>query len=268
VKSSDSPLELSRREFVGYSGAAGAAAALAATRLAAPDARSCKRGLAGLCGTTSDGVYLWKSVQACVKDPSRPDCLVTKPEYVVLPGDPENNHDFLLVPTKRIKGIECPLLWTEYKGINYWEDAWTQATNGGKGNVTYSVVGLGVNSVGPRKEAQLHIHMAGFRDGAFEEIKRQDGKITRQPGAWPDSIIEVDGYLYRALHLPSLSQNIFVLLYDDVVRPLKDDMGEQAVLVTKAAGGFYVLDTQGSLKDSKYPGKGGTDTCDRLLVYA
>lgn len=45
-------------------------------------------------------------------------------------------------------------------------------------------------------------------------------------------------------------------------------MGEQAVLVTKAAGGFCVLDTQGSLKDSNYPRKGGTDTCDRLLVYA
>jgi CDP-diacylglycerol pyrophosphatase len=267
VKGSENPQELSRREFVGYSGVAGAAAALATVGLS-PDARSCRRGLADLCGTTSDAVYLWKSVQACVKDPSRPDCLVTASEFVVLPGDPENKHNFLLVPTNRIKGIECPLLWTKYKDINYWEEAWSQATNGGKGNVTYSVVGLGVNSVGSRKEAQLHIHMAGFRDGAFDKVKGQDKKITRQPGAWPDSIIEVDGYLYRALHLPALSQNIFVLLYDHVVRPLKDDMGAQAVLVTKAAGGFYVLDTQGSLTDPNYPGKGGTDTCDRLLVYA
>jgi CDP-diacylglycerol pyrophosphatase len=269
--------ELSRRQFVGYSGVAGTAAALAAAGLA-PDRRSCERGLADLCGTTWDDVYLWRSVQLCVKDPSRPDCLVTDKQFVVLPGSKtKSTHDFLLVPTERIKGIECPLLWTTYKYVNYWHDAWTQATNGGPSNVTYKVmgvnyVGLGVNSVKARMQPQLHIHMAGFRPGAFKSINDQDSSITRTPGAWSNSVIEVDGFLYRALYQPNLDENAFVLLYYNVVQPLGEDMGRQTLLVTnreKGGGGFYVLNSQRSLTDPKsHPGKVGTNTCDGLLVYA
>jgi CDP-diacylglycerol pyrophosphatase len=268
--------ELSRREFVGYSGVAGTAAALAAAGLS-PHERSCKGGLADLCGSVSDKVYLWKSVQMCTANPGLPDCLVTTKQFVVLPGDKKkrSSHDFLLVPADRIKGIECPLLWTQYKDINYWKDAWSQATGAGPGKVTYIVmgvnyVGLGVNSIRARTQAQLHVHMAGFRPGAFAEINAQDAKITRTPGSWPGSVIEADGFLYRALYLPDLSQNPFVLLYSNVAHPLGVDMGEQTLLVTnkERGGGFYVLNSQGTLTDPRYPGKGGTDTCDRLLVYA
>jgi CDP-diacylglycerol pyrophosphatase len=267
--------ELSRRQFVGYSGTVGAAA-LAGVRLA-PGHCPPKGGQADLCGSTSDTgprFYLWERAMACTKAPAQSDCLVTTSNFVVLPGDPQNSHDFLLVPTKRIKGIECPKLWTTYKDINYWDYAWSEATrHGGKGQVTYVVmgvnyIGLGVNSAGARRQDQLHIHMAGFRPGQSKAINALAAKITKKPSDWPHSVIEVGGYLYRALHVPDLSQNAFVLLYDNVVKPLKADMGNQTLLVTNSdKGGFCILNSEGALKDPAYPGRGGTSTCDFLLVY-
>lgn len=268
--------ELSCRQFVGYSGMAGAAAALAGAGRAPKGCRG-KNTLADLCGRPSDRgprLYLWESAQGCVANPHLPGCLVTEADYVVLPGKPENKHNFLLVPTERIKGIECPKLWTTYASINYWEDAWYQAHKpGGTAEVSYVVmkvnyVGLGVNSARARQQDQLHIHMAGFSPGEFRYINEQRMKITDTPGKRPDSIIEVGGLLYRALYLKTLSQNPFVLLHDHVVVPNGGDMAEQTLLVTSSgSGGVYLLNSEDGLKSAAHPGLHGTGTCDLLLVY-
>src|SRR5271165_1536059 len=115
---------LPRRQFVRLSGVAGTAAILAGTRAgknpaAATHSPPCGNQPPGtgdcpppkdymMCGDPTDTgsrLELWAEVQLC--EQKNPHCtsLLTTPNWVILHGDPENDHDFLLVPSCRITGI-------------------------------------------------------------------------------------------------------------------------------------------------------------------
>ncbi|RAJ69990.1 CDP-diacylglycerol pyrophosphatase [Streptomyces sp. Amel2xB2] len=72
--------------------------------------------------------------------------------------------------------------------------------------------------------------------------------------------------VYRILRLRDLQQNLFTLLYRNVVVPNSPSMADQTMIVvpkttaTGFADAFYVLNSDSSLHD-------GTSTCDHLLVY-
>ncbi|GGM18173.1 MULTISPECIES: hypothetical protein [Micromonospora] len=54
---------------------------------------------------------LWDRVQVCEGTKVGPpfsQCLRTTPTYVILNGGSGSNHDYLLVPSCRVRGIECP----------------------------------------------------------------------------------------------------------------------------------------------------------------
>ena len=94
------------------------------------------------CGSPSDSggrFVLWDKVQVCEEKKTQPqtNCLVNDSDYVVLNGGANTTHDYLLVPTRRVSGIECPLIWDQ-NAPNYWQDAWMQATKtGGAAEVNY-----------------------------------------------------------------------------------------------------------------------------------
>ncbi|MFF4324521.1 CDP-diacylglycerol diphosphatase [Streptomyces sp. NPDC001568] len=237
-------------------------------------------GLQGLCGSPADNDPLWQDVQYCTQGivpPSgmRPTCLKTTPNHVVLHGRPETPHNYLLLPSCRITGIECPFLVTSTVA-NYWHEAWENARRGGDVPVQYPNIGLGINSRSARRLNQLHIHMAGVRDSTQRRLQALEtaGRIAPQPSNWGDLQYQalVTGTLgsgdrtYRILRLDSLTQNLFALLNVNVVRRFGLNMADQTLIVvpkmaaTGFTGTFYVLNSDSSLHD-------GTDTCDHLLVY-
>ncbi|MET7288799.1 CDP-diacylglycerol diphosphatase [Streptomyces sp. NPDC005573] len=298
--------EVPRRQFVALSGAVGAAALLTGAASAGSAAAdpgpvygdtpvdTCPTSPPGsgaspcppaqfqpLCGRPTDNDPLWNDVQYCttgkVPPPSqgKPDCLKTTPDYVVLHGKPENTHNYLLVPSCRITGIECPFL--ETSGVeNYWNDAWENARSGGSVPVRYADIGLGINSQGARRLHQLHIHMAGIRPSTQRRLQELEtmGRMATQPSHWndPGNQAPISGpqgsgdRTYRILRLPDLQQNLFALLYRYVVVPSGLNMADQTLIVVPKmtaagfAGSFYVLSSDTSLH-------GGTSTCDYLLVY-
>lgn len=300
---------LPRRQFVALSGAAGAAALLAgagavssAAAAALPahgtsaDPCPCTPPDSGpgagaspcppaqsqpLCGRPGDNDPLWHDVQYCVNGTPppppqvKPDCLKTAPNYVVLHGKPESQHNYLLCPSCRITGIECPFLESS-SAANYWNDAWETARSGGSVPVNYSNIGLGINSKPARRLDQLHIHMAGVRDSTQRRLQDLDtmGRVAAHPAQWNDTHYQVPisgpqgagDRSYRALKLPDLSRNLFALVSRYVVRPSNLDMANQTLIVVpKMTNGvfgnlFYVLSSDNSIHD-------GTSTCDFLLVY-
>lgn len=141
----------------------------------------------------------------------------------------------------------------------------------------YPDIGLGINSQHARCYDQLHIHMAGVRastQGRLQDLETA-GRIALQPAQWADPPYQVaitgpqgtGDRTYRALRLTDLGQNLFTLLYRNVVVPHGLDMANQTLIVVPKmtaagfAGAFYVLSSDTSLHD-------GTSTCDYLLVYS
>ncbi|MEV0777865.1 CDP-diacylglycerol diphosphatase [Streptomyces sp. NPDC050433] len=216
---------------------------------------------------------MWNEVQSCTQGTPGPNCLNTTKNYVVLHGRPHNTHNYLLLPSCRIKGIECPFIVTS-AAPNYWNDAWENARSGGNVPVQYPNIGLGINSHAARRYDQLHIHMAGVRPSTQNRLQDLEkmGRIATQPAQWSAHQVAISGppavgdRMYRALQLPNLGQNLFTLLSQYVVVPNGLDMGNQTLIVVPKmtaagfAGTFYVLNSDPSLHD-------GTSTCDYLLVY-
>ncbi|MEU3421543.1 CDP-diacylglycerol diphosphatase [Streptomyces murinus] len=235
-----------------------------------------------LCGSPNDDDLLWNDVKYCTQGitppPSqgKPDCLKVTPNYVVLHGSPETTHNYLLLPSCRITGIECPFIHMD-SAANYWHEAWENARHGGSVPVQYANIGLGINSQHARRYQQLHIHMAGIRPSTqrrLQELEAQ-GRMATQPSQWaaPGNQAPVSGpagsgdRVYRILKLQDLQQNPFTLLYRNVVVPNSLNMADQTLIVVPKmtaagffAGSFYVLNSDTSLHD-------GTSTCDYLLVY-
>ncbi|WP_211770847.1 CDP-diacylglycerol diphosphatase [Kutzneria sp. CA-103260] len=288
---------LSRRRFFGLSSTVGVAALLVgaeadrnvATASRAPvcgdpsaATNSCPpTSLQVICGDPGDrNDPLWNDVQYCihgvVPPPPQlpPDCVHKTAQYVVLRGKPENTHNYLLLPARRIAGIECPFIW-EAGAPHYWNYAWGNAMPGGVVPVKYRSIGFGVNSQDARRFNQLHIHMAGVRDSLQRRLHELEnsGDIADDPTRWADPKyrVTINGSqgdrTYRALVLAGLDQNIFTLLYRNVVQKSHLKMADQTLIVVpkKTNGGFvgtfYVLNSDKSLH-------GGTSTCDQLLVYS
>ncbi|MEU1280841.1 CDP-diacylglycerol diphosphatase [Streptomyces sp. NPDC005805] len=302
----DKQRDVPRRQFVALSGAFGAAALLAGSGGAAAAAGPGKPApcpcpcptdppppgggqnpcppahMQALCGSPADNDPLWYDVRYCTQGiappppQQRPDCLKVTPNYVILHGQPVSTHNYLLLPSCRVTGIECPFIVTS-DAPHYWHEAWENARSGGSVPVQYANIGLGINSRAARRLNQLHIHMAGIRPSAQRRLQELEatGRVAPTPAQWGDPQFQaaVSGppgagdRTYRVLRLNSLDQNLFTLLYRNVVVRFGLDMADQTLVVVPKttaagafAGSFYVLSSDTSLHD-------GTSTCDYLLVY-
>ncbi|MBB5156567.1 CDP-diacylglycerol diphosphatase [Saccharopolyspora phatthalungensis] len=275
---------LSWRNFIKLSGAFGSAAILISScAVAAGQGTPAAQDLCGKDGDTSP--ELWRTAKDCRElhnaGKPTPESRVTTDTYVVLNGKKSANlkHNFLLVPTRRIKGIECDVVWTT--GQLYWQDAWSEAQPGKAAPVTYpaGVIGLGVNPPHDanghpiRTQDQLHIHMAGFRNAALGQLDHAN--VTSDLTKWANSIVALDGFdrhgakvtrNYRALHVANLNQNLFALLRNNVSDAAKDMSIQTIIVASRKAGGFYVLNSSSNMTGGQ-PGVGGTSTCDDLLDY-
>lgn len=211
-------------------------------------------GAAWTCGDWNDTgarLFLWDQVKG--RTPSDPgtNLQVVFPDparnygYAVHNGAPRgtpSTYDYLLIPTNRISGIECPKIW-QPNALNLWQ----YAREAARRIPTNTNIALGVNSAEQRDQDQLHIHVSRLRDDAKTDIDAQRNLITNDPSQWRTTIIKVLNKDFRALHVPDLNVNPFVLLKDNVAGT---DMSAQALLVVPSPkGGYDLLNSQYSLSN-------------------
>jgi CDP-diacylglycerol pyrophosphatase len=136
----------------------------------------------------------------------------------------------LLVPTRRISGIESPGLLAP-NAPNYWQFAWSAR------RFLYRLAGrpvprqdiaLMINSVRGRTQNQLHIHMDCVAPGIAEPLRDHISDIGED---WQPLPVPLGGHkvlVRRLLGETFGDRNPFKLLADGVPGA-RDDMGEEAL---------------------------------------
>jgi CDP-diacylglycerol pyrophosphatase len=149
---------------------------------------------------------LWHVVQLCLADQiengrPRPCAYVdissgTRRGYAVL-DDPFSRAQFLLMPTRRLAGIESPELLTD-DAPNYWQDAWAARTfvfHRLRRSLSREDVGLAVNSAYDRSQDQLHIHIACLQPVVRRQI---DAHADTIGSTWKHLDFDLEGRRYWA----------------------------------------------------------------------
>lgn len=170
--------------------------------------------------------------------------------YAVL-ADPQTQTQVLLVPTRRLEGIESPSL-LEPGGTNYWDLAWRarrrfEARAGRP--VPRDDIALAVNSQVARSQDQLHIHIDCVAPEVKSQLKARESEIGSD---WSTIPLRARGQSYRVLRLSGAdlgSRDPFKILARDWRS--RRQMGLETLVVIGAifadgAPGFFLLNERDS----------------------
>jgi CDP-diacylglycerol pyrophosphatase len=159
---------------------------------------------------------------------------------------------YLLIPTKRIAGIESRALLAP-GATNYFAAAWEE-----RDRVAWRLLhpmpretlSLAVNSVFGRSQNQLHIHIDCVRADVRDALWRVRSQIGRH---WAPLPVLLAGHRYRAMRLDGerLDRNPFKLLAHGVPGAAAD-MGRHTLVVAglwydDGGPGFVILDARADL---------------------
>jgi CDP-diacylglycerol pyrophosphatase len=129
---------------------------------------------------------LWHVVRdLCLNDQrliGRPSpCLaVDRAAGVAVVPDPERRTQVLLVPTRRIAGIESPALQAP-DAPNYWRAAWDArrfVERRAHRPIARDQIAMAINSVTSRSQNQLHIHVDCVAPAVRAALKAREGQIS------------------------------------------------------------------------------------------
>jgi CDP-diacylglycerol pyrophosphatase len=220
---------------------------------------------------------LWHIVQLCTADQiengrPRPCTYVslvggTRGGYVVL-KDPLSRAQFLVMPTRRIAGIESPEILSA-DAPNYLEAAWRSRTfvfRRLRRRLSRDDVGLVVNSAPDRSQDQLHIHI----DCLQPSVRRQiDSHVEAIGTTWKQLGFSLAGrrYFARRVEGPNLRGiNPFRLLADWVTANGGEMWSETLVVIGVTFGGNH--DGFVLLADSADPAHGNPGHGEVLLDHS
>ena len=199
----------------------------------------------------ADPSALWKIVDGrCVPDEklhARPEpCAVVDlgGGYAVL-KDIRGREQYLLIPTRRLSGIEAPEL-LQPQAPNYFADAWQQvplvAARVGR-SLPRDDLSLAINSAYGRSQNQLHIHVDCIGVPAHAMLQAASATI----GTGWTTLPPIDGTSYRAMFLPGDTlgpRDPFRLLAATLHDPGRE-MGRHTLVLVGAVAprpGFILLD--------------------------
>jgi CDP-diacylglycerol pyrophosphatase len=168
----------------------------------------------------------------------------TETGYVVL-QDKNGIAQFLLIPTRRITGIESPLI-LEPDTPNYWLAAWNARTyvfNKLQKVLPWDTIGLALNSRTSRSQDQFHVHIDCLSPRVIRQLRehREDIGTT-----WSKMGFDLEGRQYRAKRVVTLSGVFpFRSLIDDLgIKP--SDMGLETLVIAgnvfENHNGFVLLE--------------------------
>ena len=201
---------------------------------------------------------LWKIVDGmCVPDMRHqgnpaPCAQVDLRRGFVVMKDINGRTQFLLIPTRRTRGIEDPKL-LQPSAPNYWQAAWESRAllEQQVGHpVPREALGLAINSAPGRSQDQLHIHVDCLRSDVADALRTQGGRIGRN---WSSLQLPLAGRSYRAMRVMGEdlgARDPFRLLARDP--RARADMGQQTLVMAgyrSARGnpGFLLLSHRADL---------------------
>jgi CDP-diacylglycerol pyrophosphatase len=161
---------------------------------------------------------------------------------------PSSAMHLIVVPTKRISGIESPALLK--KGApNYWEAAWNArrfVEEGAHRLLPRDKIGMAINSVASRSQDQLHIHVSCIAPAVADFLRRHQAEIHE---TWSLLRLRLLGHRFAAMKVEANSLahvNPFKLLARGLLSSGKVFMGRQTLAVIGATfdngrTGFYLL---------------------------
>jgi CDP-diacylglycerol pyrophosphatase len=148
----------------------------------------------------------------------------------------------LLVPTKRLTGIEDPLVGTDALP-NYWRAAWAArslVSKNAEKDLPRDDIGMAINGAAARTQDQLHIHVDCVRADLRRALESRTAEIGAQ---WTDFRLLEHTYRARRIVGEAPDPDPFRLLAEDTQSsPLRDD--SLAIIGTRfadGAPGFIIL---------------------------
>jgi len=155
---------------------------------------------------------------------------------------------FLLIPTKRVTGIEDPAVRAP-RATNYFAEAWQERRLVEKvlgHGMPGDTLSLAVNSELGRSQNQLHIHIDCVRADVRDALRSARAQIGRR---WKPLPVLLAGHRYRAMRVTGWSlvgHNPFKLLARGLPGA-SADMGYHTLVVVgirfaDGASGFVILD--------------------------
>ncbi|QCE34922.1 CDP-diacylglycerol diphosphatase [Acetobacteraceae bacterium] len=187
---------------------------------------------------THHASILWHLIsQRCVKHPNHKPCLTYNgKEGYVLFKDMYGKAQVLLLPTKRLYGVESPAL-NQKETPNYFKIAWEN-----RGIVSQlmhqkipdELLSLSINSRFGRSQNQLHIHMSCLKKDVADKIH------ALNPKNLPEEI-SLLGNPYKIILAATLDPSPFRLL-SGKEHLNSERMAKKTLIVTQAPEGkFYLL---------------------------
>jgi CDP-diacylglycerol pyrophosphatase len=155
---------------------------------------------------------------------------------------------FLLVPTRKISGIDSPDLLLP-NSPNYWAAAWqnrTYVSAAAKHDLAWDMVGLAINSVLSRSQGQLHIHMDCLQPDVRAALAAHMGEIGR---TWAKLPFDLRGARYFARRLADLAIHDPFKLLASGMESAAQNMGLETLVVVgvmfaPGQNGFVLLASQ------------------------
>lgn len=132
--------------------------------------------------------------------------------YAVL-KDLVGNTQFLLIPTRQLRGIESPELLAA-GAPNYWQDAWQArrfVEQRARHQLPPDAIGLTINSISGRTQNQLAIHIDCVHLDVSAALRAHADAIGETWAKFPARLV---GHEYLAMRVADLTGNPFVLLAD------------------------------------------------------
>jgi CDP-diacylglycerol pyrophosphatase len=154
---------------------------------------------------------------------------------------------FLLIPTRRLAGIESPELLAA-DAPNYWAYAWEQRDRVGAAlgrPLARDRIGVEINSAAARSQLQLHIHLDCLRRDLPQRLRAHEGDA---PGQWQTLLLDGHRYWIMRLNGAALGERDPFKLAAALSPLARNAMAAQSLLLTGArfsdgSDGFYLIDS-------------------------
>ena len=220
----------------------------------------------------ADGNALWHIVsEQCVPNQKknhspRPCELVDLAAGYAVLKDIVGNTQFLLIPTRQVRGIESPELLAS-GAPNYWQDAWLArrfVEQRARHQLPREAIGLTVNSISGRTQNQLNIHIDCVRLDVGTALRSHAAAIGE---SWAKFPVHLVGHEYLAMRVTEadLTSNPFVLLATNAPGA-RNDMAHWTLVVVGSRwqdkDGFVLLAGRAT------PGSGNWGQGEQLLDHS